>query len=671
VLRAGRAVLPLRTNFTARTIEKKMSKLDVRNERRQYFRLDSVFPVQLRIVHPDGRIFFSDWIQGFTRNFSKGGLRIDVNNLRPDLFILLKNGQTAVFLRIQIPLNRPMVNAQAKIIWVRESEEKNRCFIGLAYVQISAVEKKRIMRYVWTKIMFLPAVIIVIAFLGLGFVINGYLSIKLLKGNRALVEQLIKILQDSNLAKQKIKEINREKESLLLKIDALQSRIKTVEEEKSGLAEKAKVEETKSVSSSKELNAIIAKLNQEKAILQEQLIGLQHKETAVTEQLLDLGQKKIGLEKANFYKMYRWLAARQNPKTGLAMSFEGDSEVDNWAFIYDQALAAQVYINFSDFERAKAILNFFNRKAKKVNGFFVNAYYADDGKPAEYTLHCGPNIWLGIAACQYTKNTGDHKYIRMAEAIARNIINFQAQDKEGGLRGGPGVEWYSTEHNLDGWAFLNMLYKITGKQIYLESRDKILNWLIKHAYDKTNGSIKRGKGDSTIATDTYAWAIAAIGPDKLSELGMNPDKIIEFAEENCAVEVSFTRTDKQIVRIKGFDFAAKSQIARGGVVSSEWTAQMIMAFKIMSNYCHRKGLVNKAISYEEKADEYMSELCNMIIFSPALSGQGAGYLPYASLDFVDTGHGWKTPKGKTTGSVSGTAYTLFAYYNYNPLQLKE
>jgi hypothetical protein len=641
------------------------------NERRLYLRLDSVFPVQFKIISPDGKIFYSEWIQGFTHNISKGGIRLDVNNLKPETISLLRNGQTAVFLQIQMPLTRPMVNAQAKIAWVRESEDGDSCSLGLDYEQINSVGEKRIMRYVWAKIMFLPAVITVILVLGLGFGINGYVNLKLFRGNRALVEQLIKILQDSNVAKQKIKEISRDKESLQLKIDALQLRIDAVETEKSGFAEKAKAEEAKSASSVKELNSVIEKLSLEKNSLQEQLIGLQHKESAVTDQLLDLNQKKGALEKANIDKMYQWLAVHQNRRTGLVMSFEGDSEVANWAFIYDQSLALQVYCNFSDFERAKAILEFFSRKAKKVDGFFVNAYYADDGSPAEYTVRSGPNIWLGIAACQYTQKTGDNKYIRLAEEIAQNIMNLQAQDKDGGLRGGLTVEWYSTEHNLDSYAFFNMLYRVTGKQLYQEARDKTLSWLVSHTYDKASIPVKRGKGDSTIATDTYAWSIAAIGPERLSELGMNPDKIMEFAGENCAVEAYFSRPDGQRVKVRGFDFAAKNHIARGGVVSAEWTAQMIMAYKIMGEYYHKKGMANKASSYEEKADEYMNELCNMIISSPSPSGQGAGCLPYASLDFVDTGHGWMTPKGKATGSVSATAYALFAYHNYNPLQLKE
>ena len=152
-------------------------------------------------------------------------------------------------------------------------------------------------------------------------------------------------------------------------------------------------------------------------------------------------------------------------------------------------------------------------------------------------------------------------------------------------------------------------------------------------------------------------------------LGMNPDKIMEFVEENCSVEVNFTRSNTQSVKIKGFDFAPQRHIARGGVVSSEWTAQMVVSYKIMEEFYLKKGDKIKAASYGKKARMYLSELGNMIISSSSASGQGEGCLPYATQDQVDTGHGWMTPKGSYTGSVSGTAYALFAYYGFNPLEL--
>jgi hypothetical protein len=95
-----------------------------------------------------------------------------------------------------------------------------------------------------------------------------------------------------------------------------------------------------------------------------------------------------------------------------------------------------------------------------------------------------------------------------------------------------------------------------------------------------------------------------------------------------------------------------------------------MSFKIMADFYYKKDMIAKARAYEMKADGYLQGLGNMIISSPSPSGQGESCLPYATQDFVDTGHGWVTPKGKSTCSLAGTTYALFAYYNYNPLELK-
>jgi hypothetical protein len=146
---------------------------------------------------------------------------------------------------------------------------------------------------------------------------------------------------------------------------------------------------------------------------------------------------------------------------------------------------------------------------------------------------------------------------------------------------------------------------------------------------------------------------------------------MDFAEENCAVEVEYQRPDGEKVRIRGFDFAPKRHVSRGGVVSSEWTAQMILSLRMMADYYHKKGMELRAQDYETKADKYLAELSKMIISSPSPSGQGEGCLPYSTQDYVDTGHGWTTPKGNSTGCVAGTAYTIFAYYRYNPLQLNQ
>jgi len=641
-------------------------------ERRKYLRLDTVFPVQFHLLSLDGSSLLSDLIQGYTNNIGKGGLCLVVNMPPPELVPSLKENKAKISLQLEMPVSGKSIPAIAKVAWIKEIPgEQKRYLIGLGYEEIDPSHNKGIMRYAWLKKLFMPFVLTVIFILALAFALNTYIGMKLIKGNKALVEQLVKIVQESSIAKQKVKEINKEKEDLQIKIDALQVRINTVEEEKSELAKKVRLEEITSNKKIKELNELIDKLSVEKDSLQQQMIAVQHKENNIAEELLRLDKKKDALEKANFDNMYKWLTIHQNPRTGLVMSFEGDKEIENWAFIYDQALILQAYTYFSDFDRCRKMLDFFQRKAERVDGKFLNAYYVSDGKPAEFIIHSGPNIWLGISVVQYTHKTRDFTYINIAEDIAREIIRLQNEDPEGGIRGGPEVNWYATEHNLDAYAFFNMLYKVTQKTAYKDARDRVMKWLLGHTYDKGEVPIKRGKGDSTIATDTYAWSIAAVGPEKLFEVGMNPDRIMEFAEENCGIEVRFRRPQGEEIKLKGFDFAPQRHVARGGVVSSEWTAQMIISFNIMADYYFKKGMIAKARSYKLKADTYLSELVNMIISSPSPSGQGESCLPYATQDFVDTGHGWMTPKGNSTGSVSGTAYTLFAYYKYNPLEFKE
>lgn len=649
-------------------------------EHRHYIRLDSVFPVQFCILSLDEKQVFSEWLQGFTNNIGKGGLCLSINNFKPELVNLIKNKEARLSLNIEMPIAARPILASARVIWVKDAREPGRYFIGLSYEQIAPSARNRIIRYAKAKKFFTPFVITAIIILSSALMMNSYFNIRLIRGNKLLVGQLVKVLQEFNVAKETIEKINREKEDLQSGIQALHQRIQVFEEEKLAFQQKAesqkmqpqenvKFDESKITRQLADINSVIVKLTQEKNSLQEKLIVIQRKESIVNEELSRLDKKKVSLEKANLDKMYQWLVIHQNPRTGLLMSFEGDNDIANWAFIYDQSLVTQAYANFFDFEKAKKILDFFDKKAKRSDGLFFNAYYAGDGQPAEYVVHSGPNIWIGIAVLQYTQKSKDKSFIKLAEEIASAIINLQNQDNDSGIRGGPNVGWYSTEHNLDAYAFFNMLYKITGKNKYLEARDKVLNWLKRHTYDRAEVPIKRGRGDSTIATDTYAWSIAAIGPEKLEDVGMNPDMIIEFAEQNCGTEVSYQRPEGQTVKIKGFDFAAQRHVARGGVVSSEWTAQMVMAYKIMADFYNKKGVVSKAKSYRLKAEEYLMGLGNMVISSPSPSGQGESCLPYATEDFVDTGHGWMTPKGKSTGSVAGTAYTLFAHSDYNPLSI--
>ncbi|MCM8800221.1 MAG: hypothetical protein NC900_05820, partial [Candidatus Omnitrophica bacterium] len=597
------------------------------------------------------------------------------NNPSKEFLKILERKDLDFILKIEIPLYHKPVEAKSKLAWYEIADkELNRYALGLSYKEIPNKDNERILRLCLFK-KFTPKITLTLAvILLLGFSVSAYINISLVHANRALVKQLVDILQKSTLAKQQIEELIRDREAFQLKLQEKEIHIKNLEEEKKTILEsqrKRAIAEEEANRKINELLSLIKHLEKEREKLKEKINSLRTQETQITEDLLLLDKKRSSLEKVNIEKMYRWIKVHQNPRTGLILSYEGDKELHNCSFLYDQALVAIAYTKFSDFERAKKIFDFFRFKAKKVDGGFLNAYYTNDGQPLEYTVHAGPNIWLGIAIAHYIKRTLDNTYLGLLKEIADWVIKLQNEDKEGGIRGGPRTEWYSTEHNLDAYALFEMVYQITKDSKYKEAYQKIINWLLLHVYDKPEVPVMRGKGDATIATDTYAWSIASLGPELLESLGMDPEKIIEFAEKNCSVEVEYSRPTGEKIKVKGFDFAPLRHLARGGVISCEWTAQMILAYKLMAKFYENKNLSLKAHYYEAKAQDYLSNLLKLLISSPSPAGLGEGCLPYASEDFVDTGHGWTTPKGKSTGSVSSTAYTLFAYYGFNPLKFAD
>jgi hypothetical protein len=234
-------------------------------ERRQYIRLETVFPVQFRLLAPDGKTFLSPWQQGFTSNVSKGGLLLAVNNLNPELAGLLNNKQAKLSVDIEMPFTRSPISAIAQVAWVRPApNEPNKFFYGIKYEKIDSRQNKRIMRYALVKRLTAPLIIALILSLAAAFAIGSMINIKLIKGNKELVDQLVKIVQESSVAKQKVKAISKEKEDLQVNIHALELRIKTAEAERLKLEQARETEKEKATASLNELNALVSRLGQEK-----------------------------------------------------------------------------------------------------------------------------------------------------------------------------------------------------------------------------------------------------------------------------------------------------------------------------------------------------------------------------------------------------------------------
>ena len=653
------------------------------SDKREYIRLDSIFPVEFQFLTADTYKVFGNWRQAFTADVSEGGLCISASGLDEHELNWLKDSSNFVLgLKIHIPLFGVPISAMAKIAWISQDSGSltGAYSIGLKYALIDMKDKKRIMRLAYGKMIMPRLMLWLFAALFVVFALFGYHNFELSLAHQKLIEEIISAAQDLNTGRKQLQDIRKDKEALEnqlqeanAKINSmrqdLQLQIDSMEQDLNKMQTEKRQEYRIKDAAAQELKNTIAKLELEKNVLAQKIGGLVQKEELTSARIGGMREKKIILEKANFEKMYQWLKIHQNYRTGLVASFEGDWTLNGQAFSYDEALSALAFTYFKDYALARKIFDFYLTKARFEKGFY-NAYYVSGGEPAEFIIHTGPNLWLGIAVLQYTYLSQDTKYLGLAKKIASWIMNLQEEDPASGLRGGPDVKWFSTEHNLDGFAFFNMLYQLTQEDIYQQRAQEILNWLKNNAYDHPDVPIKRGKGDATIATDTYTWSIASLGPQTLIKIGMDPEAIIRFAEDNCSVTIDYERLGGEKVSVKGFDFAKARHSARNGVISTEWTAQMALSYKILSKYFASQGQSAKEKAYQDKAESCLEELTKMVITSPSPTGQGEGCLPYASADFVDTGHGWYTPKGKSTGSVSATAYAIFAYYGFNPLEFK-
>ena len=634
------------------------------DEKRQYQRLDHIFPVEFQFLDEKGQPQ-SDWHQGFTQDVSSGGLCLIINQVNECDLKFFADKASSLILYINIPLGAQAVQARVHPAWMKCLKEGliNQYVVGLAYQEIESRGNKRILKYVMARKFFKALAIAFSIMLSLALVWTGFYNGRLRFENEKLLfslsDNLVRqknLLEGRNTLKLKIEEMNFSLSQANRKAELLERELlltghedqKTVDELKSAVAFFKKYQEG----------------------LKSDLAGLQQKKTQVDRAVNTKAQEAVVLEKKVSEKLCHWLAVHQNTRTGLLPSFEGDADTNDWAFTYDQALAAIAFTDQGAADLAQRILDFYLHAPSMDDGGFANAYYASSGDVAEFMAHVGPNTWLGLAILQYTNKTKDKKYLDLARSIARWLDTMK--DEEGGLRGGRALTWYSTEHNLDAYAFYNMLYQLTQETTYQTRAEELLSWLNKNAYSSIgNPLIKRGKGDSTIATDTYAWSISAIGAGKLKEIGMEPDSIMDFAIDNCSVSVDYKRPEGYLVRVKGFDFAKLTNEARGGVISCEWSAQMILALKLMSRYHEQAQDQDKAQNYQHLANDYLSELSKMIITSPSPVGQGEFCLPYSSHEFVDTGHGWRTPKGNRTGSVAATAYAIFAIEGFNPLSLND
>jgi hypothetical protein len=431
----------------------------------------------------------------------------------------------------------------------------------------------------------------------------------------------------------------------------------------------------------------------------------------------------------NFYNIevqtLKFLDSQSSSVNGLVESFRGTSRftfdimtrafcygqggvLDCQSFTYDSAIASLVYTLSGQTQKTERILDAYQKEFYKDKNDYIglcNSYRTDktddqglmmgiDG----LKIHVGPAMWVAMSAIHYTAITDDLKYLGFVIDIAKwaqQVKHWQFKDgQKGGVAMGYGYEppdWsqvYSTENNVDYYAVLCMLkelYFAGGKDTRLvfeqrnywpeeidDEMNNVERWMKQVAYNPKEKAFYCGYNEKgvqeTPALDTVGWTIAAFGPKKLQQMGIDPFLLMDYAESHFLINSSIAGES-----VEGFDFTDKEGRANTRrMIWMEGTGIQTVAYQVMSRYAQSVGRYDKTEEYRMKAEKFSDQLekAAQVIKLTNFA------LPYTSkraaekeVIFVYDGE-WELPrgnKGQWVASVSSTVWRYFAMSGFNPL----
>ena len=125
----------------------------------------------------------------------------------------------------------------------------------------------------------------------------------------------------------------------------------------------------------------------------------------------------------------------------------------NWSWTYDSAVTAASFVATGDAKQATQLLDQLSA-LQYADGSIDIAFDVSTGQGAGM-FRAGTIAWVGLAATKYDSRFGVSTYQAMAKKAADYLLTLQGPS--GLIRGGPRLEWYSTQHNLLAYTFLTHL----------------------------------------------------------------------------------------------------------------------------------------------------------------------------------------------------------------------
>ena len=330
-----------------------------------------------------------------------------------------------------------------------------------------------------------------------------------------------------------------------------------------------------------------------------------------------------------------------DPGARLVKSYEDRTG----AWTYDQALAVIAFSIGGDILSARQVLNAL-RETQMPDGSWQFSREYNTGEERDTRQLTGTNAWVVIAITQYELLTGDSSFRDMALACINWLVERRQEDPIHPAFGGfvfglehPDISFdpstvYSTEHNVDTYSAMQLLFALTGEAIYKNYAEDIYRFVTSQLWLDGPGRFLAGFNDTDTVLDAQSWTVASLGHQGPN--GEDFSRALDFAH------LTFLVTDGSvngIDNIHGFD--ANLEDLPIDKVWSEGSEGMVTAYRSTNDPAN----LDSAAFFHNETKRY----------------QGAnGGVPYTT-DNNDTD--WTT-----SNSAAGITWFLFNELEFNPFR---
>jgi hypothetical protein len=191
----------------------------------------------------------------------------------------------------------------------------------------------------------------------------------------------------------------------------------------------------------------------------------------------------------------------------------------NWSWTYDSAVTAAGFTVFGATSEAQQLLDQL-AALQHTDGSIEIAFNVTDGT-TESAFRSGTIATVGLAGSLYDQRVRTNRYLSMEQRAATYLISLQGTN--GLIRGGPDVAWYSTQHNLLAYAFLNNL----GNELVSDGQRSTAN-----TYFTAANKISAGiESKLLVQSGSQAWFIEGLG-DNVQSLDADALGVLYLVSKN-------------------------------------------------------------------------------------------------------------------------------------------